>query len=383
MPLPGITVSETLNFVKNVENEGRTILVIGNTGYTANTDKLYTFKSKADATQQLKPKTDSKVSEGASDNSDGSSTTSRNTATKNEEAYNTFIQFIEDIFGEADVNHAIHGIGLNKVYAVNIGANATNKKILEAWATAEKETDVDIEVYPGLTDIELINVVKGHLDEIQQHGDYRIAIATVKADTVDKMIASVKKDNKSAIDSSRIVLHVDPNMVGFLAAKIACTPYYQDPARTPYYTVTSKEIKQFTREDLVKLLDAGLVADQIINKGGVRMVELPYIRSTRYTDDKSAADSYLHQRLNADQHASVTDRIARRYIKSNNTDAARHSIECECCAYLNREMENERLMNYSYNVHPKPDDPYTLIIDMMIRPPKSIHFIEIKRVVEI
>lgn len=365
MGLPGIQVKETVEAVRNEDYEGRNILVIGSAGYEEESMKVYTLYNYEDAIKKIKNPT----------------TTEKEGVTQGP---NILREIIGDIFSEGSVTGPNDVFGLNKVYAINIGPEPTIQTLIEALEKSETISDVEIEVYPRLSDISALNLVNGHLKKLEVHGDYRIAIATTPKDaSVEDMIKITSTMENAYISSGRVALHVDPSMLGFFAAKVACTPYYVDPAYKPYKTVMVDTVKKYGRDELEKLLDAGLVADWIVADPtlGIKVVEPVYARATNYTAENMPSDAYLHQRLNADHQSKVTDAIARSYIKQNNTETARQSIEHRCRSYLEDEVKQSKLIGFNYEVYSNQADKYSLIVRMGVKPVKSVHTIEINRLI--
>lgn len=367
MTLPGIQSKETVETVRNKGYEGRNILVIGSAGFKEDISKVYTLYNWEDAFKKLKPTS-----------KEGGKTT---------EGSNILRSIIHDIFLEGDVTGPSDTFGLNKVYAINIGPEPTIETLIKALELSETLYDVEIEAYPELNNIAALNLIKGHLKYLESYGDYRIAIATTpKKATVTDMVKMTNSEEDCYISSGRIVLHVDPDMVGVFAAKVACTPYYEDPAYRPYKSITSGNITKYRREELAELVNAGLVVDWEIVRSvfgkKVVVVEPVYTHATNYTSLDTPADAHLHQRLNADHQSKETDEKARVSIKQNNTKTAKHSIELQCQAYLEEEMKKERLEGFTYQVYANRKDPYGLIVKMTVKPVKSIHSIEINRIIQ-
>jgi hypothetical protein len=365
MTLPGITNKETVESARNDGYEGRNIVVIGSAGYTTDKEeeKIYTLYNYENAVKKLNPPETVK--------SNGS---------------NTLKNVIKDIFNEGKPLEPADTFGLNKVYAINIGPNPTIGTLLTALETSETIYDADIEVYPELSDIPAINLINGHLKKLEGFGDYRIAIVTASKNASTEELTNMTDTTKEKyISSGRIALYVNPNLLGAFAAKVACTPYHQDPAYKPYRTITTRNIKKYRRDELEEILDAGLIVDwEVVDPTlGIKVVEPVYARATNYTEEGTPADAYLHHRLNADHQTHVTDERAREYIKQNNTETARQAIEQSCKSYLEEEVKQERLDGYSYELYPNIGDKYSLIVKMKLLPVKSIHVIEINRTIQV
>jgi hypothetical protein len=361
--------------MRNNGYEGRNIIVIGSAGYTANPTEVYTLYNYEDADKKLQPKKEEKTQP----------ETEETTETKVKLGINHLKNTIKDIFSEGKPLNPTDTFGLNQVYAINIGPDATIDKLLTALETSETLYDVDIEVFPKLSNIPALNLIKGHLKKLGGFGDYRIALATTPSQTkVEDLPKITDPNSEQYISSGRVVLHVDSNMLGFFAAKVACTPYFIDPAYGPYRTVTPTDIPRYRRDELQTLIDAGLVVDwPVVDPDiGIRVVEPVHARATNFTVEKTPADAYLHQRLNADHQSKVTDDKARKYIKQNNTETTRQEIIEICKAYLQGEVPS-RINGFSYELYPSLNDPYGLIVKMSILPVKSIHTIEINRVIQV
>jgi hypothetical protein len=366
MTLPGIRIKETVESARNDNYEGRNILVIGNAGYTTEkeAEKIYTLYNYEHANTELNPPKDVKLT-----------------------GKNILKAVIRNIFNEGKPLDSTDTMGLNKVYAINIGPKPTIETLITALETSETIYDADIEVYPELNDIPAMNLINGHLKKLEGFGDYRIAMFAVsKNASIDEMTGMTDPSSEGAyISSGRVVLHANPDLLGAFAAKVAYTPYHQDPAYKPYRTITTTDIKRYRREELETILDAGLIVDwEVVDPTlKIKVVEPVYARATNYTEEETPGDAYLHQRLNADYQAHVTDEIARAYIKRNNTETARQAIEQSCKSHLEEEVKQERLDGYSYELYPNRVDPYGLIVQMKVLPVKSIHVIEINRTIQV
>lgn len=363
MTLPGISIKETVEAVRNEGYEGRNILVIGNAGFKEDILKLYTLYNYEDTIKKLK---------------------SQDTETKIE-GPNKLKIILQDIFNESKVTGPNDTYGLNKVYAINIGPDPTIETLIEALKLSETIYDAEIEVYPGLSDIPALNLINGHLKKLEGFGDYRIALATTPPDAkVEDMVKITSQEEEYYISSGRIALHVNPDIVGAFAAKVACTPYFMDPAYKPYKTITPNNIKKYRRDELETLVNAGLVVDwiRVDPTSETKIVEPVYAPATNYTPENTPADAYLHQRLNADHQSEITDKIAQKYIKQNKTETARQAIEHSCTSYLEQEVKESKLNGFAYEIYPNHTDPYSLIVKMSLIPVKSIHTIEINRIIQ-
>ena len=231
-----------------------------------------------------------------------------------------------------------------------------------------------------------MNMIKGHLKKLEGFGDYRIALMAASPNaSIDEMTKMTDNTESVYINSGRVIIQANPNVLGAFAAKVACTPYYQDPAYNPYRTITTQDIKKYRRDELETILDAGLVVDWEVvvdSTLGMKVVEPVYAPATNYTSEATPGDAWLHHRLNADHQSKITDGKARPYIKQNNTETARQAIEQKCKSHLEEEVKKERIDGYSYELYPNRADPYSLIVKMKILPVKSIHVIEINRTIQ-
>ena len=303
MVLPGVIIKETVESARKEGYTGRNILVIGNAGYATEKceEKVYTLYNYDDAMNELAPP--EKVQS---------------------PGRNILKNIIRDIFNEGKPLDPNDTFGLNKVYAINIGPNATIQTLLTALETSETVYDADIEVYPELSDIPAMNMIKGHLKKLEGFGDYRIALMAASPNaSIDEMTKMTDPNESVYINSGRVIIQANPNVLGAFAAKVACTPYYQDPAYNPYRTIITQDIRKYRRDELETILDAGLVVDWEVvvdSTLGMKVVEPVYAPATNYTSEATPGDAWLHHRLNADHQSKITDGKARPYIKQNNTE---------------------------------------------------------------
>lgn len=302
---------------------------------------------------------------------------------------NPALAAVRDIFLEGAVREAGQTIGINQVYVINMGSTPTANN----WATAmETLTNLPInngiELYVGVDDVEVHEQIGLYLDELEEAGDYRNAIVTVTpGSTKEEMIEYTEVAEESDyIHNSRVHIHTDPTMQATYAAKVACTPFYQDPGYGPYRSKNVDNIVVWSTADRDDLKEAGLVVDapNLINPA----LAEPYMAvSTAYVKEEGVVptDSLLHIRRNVDEHWRQTDMITLRMIKMNNTAVAKGLIENVAISYLREQVTKGYLIKkvnvptdpgYMFELGYDETDPFKLHRIRKVRPVGSVHTIE-------
>jgi hypothetical protein len=356
MTLPGLTVRESVAPMFNLGDKGASIAIIGTNKTDTKQGEIHTFTDYPHAFETFKTEEDK------------------------DDDLNPLLGAVFDIFRESEVQDLTQNLSVGSVHVINLGKEPNKDSYIKALNTLKEVKNVSLELLLGLSDVDILNSVVEHLKDLEKQGDYRIAIATTPRDAkIENMIAMTGK-----VGSSRVVLHSNPDMMPAFASKVACTPYYENPAKGRYRSKNTTDIKNVSRDDIEKLVKAGLVVDwesyDIMLQS--RVAEPCMAISTSYATNPQPNDCMLHHRLNADHQARTIDNILLGFLKSNNTDIARHSAELLCRSHLQNEVRNGRLEDYKFNIKVDRGDPYTLLVDMRIRPVASIHYISMTRIID-
>lgn len=355
-----------------------TILLIGKTPNAADTSTINEFYSYQDAIAEL--------------------------SGEDPEETNELLLAVKDVFEEGAVRSVTDKLGIEKVLAINVGPNPV---VGTEWADAQElgrlKRDIAIEVYVGLSDISFMNTTKTHLDTLAATGKRRIAIFTHAADEsktniIDMTDPSNAEDTPAApyIQGSRIYIKQNRLMQCKFAAKVACTPYWQDPARGPYRSVTFAEVEeQITSEDdLDDYTKAGIVVDwenlNPVQGNGKAEICKAVATSYRGEDDVIPLDARLHIRRNADYQFRQIDLIIGAELKNNDTETGLQTMQQNVNAYLAGEVKKGYIKpkktepqdpGYLVEIIPHDTNPYGVKVRRKIRPVNSIEFIEEESVI--
>lgn len=352
------------------------IVVIGNAGFTKDTSKVFTFSSYLDARQ------DHATVETAIGPEPADWTT------------NPLLKAVKDIFEEGAIRSVTDQFGIDKVYCINVGSAPSSSDYTAAMTTAATLFDARVELYVGLNDASILASLSTRLETLEQSGDYRNAIVTVATDATDaQMKAMTDTAQEDYVRGERVHIHTDRNMQAKYAAKMACSPYHQDPAYGPYRTVTPEQIVDRTNANRDELIEAGLVVDWV-SKTDPTKAEPCMAVSTAYrlvSGTRSSA-SLAHARRNADHQFRETDKITLAHLKRNNTTIAKGLIEESARAYLKKEVTAGYLIaksstptddGFLFELQFDPSDPYKLIRNRKVRPVGAVYTIDDYSIIQV
>lgn len=204
MTVPTITINETTEVIGTKGEGAQVIAVVGDSGAAAAPTTLHTFNSYEEA----------------------------KTALGDESETNFLLAAIKDHFIEGDPENEGSELGVEKVYAINVGAAPTSTDFDNAMATIAAVKDVELEEYHGLSTVTVLESIATHLDTLVGKGFPRLAIATVATGALEADILKMTDDGETNfIQHSRVYIHIDRDMQAVFTAKVACTPYYENPAQ--------------------------------------------------------------------------------------------------------------------------------------------------------
>lgn len=277
---------------------------------------------------------------------------------------NDILAALKILLGEGSVTDEDDdtGLGIDTVYVVNVGNTPTVDDWTAAQTLSEKiEDPLLIEVYAGNSDMSFINTTQVHMSSMDSSCSYRLAVFSNAATTIADAAKETDPTQTTYIRNSRIYIHYDPTKQMILAADIACTPYYEDPAKRAYRTVKADDILSLSLSDKNTLIMNGLVCDMpsLTYKNGVRMAKPIKVVSTAYrlgSDGKRAADANVHQRRNADYTWNQCDELAKSELYNNNTPDGLKFIKEEVLAYLANQETLGYLSNPTVTVESVPSD---------------------------
>jgi len=372
------------------------IFVAGNCGYTKDTGKVLFFSNYYDA---KKPVADGGIGPEPED-----------------WTTNPVLACLRNIFSEGAVRKAGEK-GVDKVYVVNMGSAPTQEDWQAVFETAE-QVQTKIEAYPGVKGYTIpgeppvevpipgvFDQIGDHMDALETKMNYRNAFASLPGElSIVDMQKYTDPTQTSFVRNSRVHLEINPEMLGTYVAKVAYTPYHQDPALGTYRSKTIDDIKialgagaeprLLKTEEVEALKDSGLVVDvpSFVEPG---LVEPYRAVSTGYrlaTDNTRPTDSKLHIRRNVDHQWEELDIITYKMFKMNNTAVVRGMIEGMGNAYLQGESDKGYLIpdpvtptdpGYLFEVEVDPDNAFKLHRRRKVRPVGSVDMIEDISVVQV
>ncbi len=370
-----LTINETVEPIFPGGRGGHAIVVLGDFGFTKDTSKVYFFGDYYTAKKDHATHPDSLGPEPA-DWSD-----------------NPGLKCVRDIFDEGAIRTLGQTIGVNKVYAVNMG----DVPVAEDWVAAFETISalpVKIESYPGLSNVVVHDSIGDHLDALENDADYRNAVVTVPAGaTKEQLLNYTDESEVSFVQNSRVHIYTNPDMIGVYTAKIACTPYWQDPGYGTYRSRTAADIQIWKSSDRDELTEAGLVVDAP-NLIDTSLAE-PYravASSHKMVGGIRPTDSRLHIRRNVDYQWEQTDIISLKMVKMNNTAVSKGLIENVANAFLQEQVEAGYLIKkttvptdngFLFELKYDDMDPYKLRRTRKVRPVGSVDTIEDVSVIQV
>lgn len=343
---------------------GDVIVVFGRTDVTKELNKVYTFYSYNDAV----------ASQGAG-------------GIGPESATNYGLKAVKDIFEESQKRNVEEQLGIEKVYFVNVGATPTAQDYADARTLSEMKKDAVIELYEGVSDLAIMNSVATAIGTLRQSGQYRISIFTHAVDaTVAQVEALTDPAEETHVRSSYVVIKYDRDTQARFAAKVASTPYYVDPSRGPYRSITLNDITELSLGDADTLIAGGIVPDweHMLPMGASGLAEPIRAVSTAYRTVAGSrpTDANLHTRRNVDKHWRRIDQIINAELKMNDSEANLEIIREAVNSYLEMEKKAGNIHDYKINVEVAANEPYTLRVERSIKPVKAIYFIHEESYIE-
>lgn len=378
--VPYVTYTETSDPVSPQGTGGQVILVVAKSQHTAELTKIFEFNS---------------LQEAQADHA--------TTGIGPDHANNDLLKIITDIFTEAKLRDASDKIGLDKVYAINMGPTPTD---FTDWQTAvtlsEKKKDVDIELYrftgtyttPYATWITFLSGgLATHLNSLEAKGQPRLAV--VSTPSYNETVANLDKITdyttypSSNVCHDRIVIVDDQNSVrkldSIIASKIACTPPWQDPSYLEYRTpdVYESYIEPTMRSDAdLETLTSGGFMCSWERIGYPGLGEPVRAVSSAFRKIATMPEANLHIRRNVDYCWKQICAIIMKQLKANDTKSNLQSMQEMAKAFLETQIQEEHLQAYELEVIPDPADVYGVKVIGKLQPMNAIYFINMSSVIQ-
>jgi hypothetical protein len=311
---------------------------------------------------------------------------------------NILLQGIYNAFLEGSKYQNFQSPTISKIYAINMGPNPTKGDYETAAVNSEIKRDINFEVY--LSNYNVTNYVShmvamgARLETLEEQNDYRQAVYTLDPtlDVADKC-AVTKITNPTYVRDNRVIIHENEAIQAAYAADMACTPYYIEPSQSPYRSIPSSAINEYSYADLNSFLEAGIVCDYKTPSRDPSLVDTatPVVSiSTAHTydaDGNRGLDTYSHVRRNVDYQWGATDLIAQAELKNNNTETSQQHLISAVTSFfvgqvaigsINPQTAAPSDPGYYVDCIPDVDDANMIHLLRGIRPVNAEYFIDIQ-----
>jgi hypothetical protein len=345
MTVPTITVNESTEIINNKGTGAQIIAVIGDSGVAAAPTTIHTFNSYEEAVTAIGPEAET----------------------------NPLLAAIKDHFKEGNPTDEASELGVTKVYAINVGSTPTPENFTDAMTTLSNVKDIELEEYHGLSTVTVLESIATHLDTLVSKGFPRLAIATVATGAEEATILLMTDDGETNyIQHSRVYIHIDRDMQAVFTAKVACTPYYENPAHGSYRSKGKADITE--PDNPSTYVNAGFVCDWPTGSplSTSNQAEPVEAYSTAQAAAEVPADAQMHVRRNADHQIRTICQMIAKYLKTRNVSVTRTVLEQEARGHLEAEVQASKLEAYTLNVKTNPQNVNGLILDGSVRPPGTI-----------
>lgn len=352
---PTFTVNESAEPMPQRNTGGRDIVIYGDSGKTKDLTTVHSFNNYDEALIALGP----------------------------EDEDNKLLNSIKEALTEGSTSSVDSNMGMGLIYAINVGSNPT----LEDYKTAIESTkrfksirhELYLDFYVSTETKELLEDISSIIEELEDRGLYRIAGFTIDNSAEDLKTADEIKLLNSDVKNSRVYIHVDPKIQSKFIAKTASCPFFISPAYGTYNSVTSEEILPYNDDDREILAQNGFISDM---EGITDSNKAEPCMDWSTSSSLNEADSRLHARILADEHASAVDKIIQRYIKANNEENNLILIEEYSKSYLDTQVEDKKLKGYGFELTQDPQDSDGIIVKLSLNVLGAIINVTINRRIE-
>ena len=315
------------------------------------------------------------------------------------ETDNPLLFEVKQFFEEATQNNTTGTLGIPKVYVIDLGATPTIQNLKNALEEVKKVREIQVISLVGFeqnlsnceteadnttaikNQVRTLRLVYNNLLEETEEGRFKIAYFRLpKNATITESIAYTSKpsDSEQSINEVRIV-PVRYTNFGKIIAQICTTPYYIEPGYPAFKTIELGEFELLTPTEKQTLFDAGVVfgEDDYRLETPVPRICAGTTSAFGKTIDERPNDSLLHARRNADQQMRELLKIIAPQLKRNETATNILYVQADCEAYLNKEKDRGRIMDFNISIEESDSNPYNLLVTCDITPVNSTYAIDI------
>lgn len=175
------------------------------------------------------------------------------------------------------------------------------------------------------------------------------------------------------VNSPRIAI-VEKQFFGKTIAKICCTPYFEEPGYVGYKTIVPGECRNRTPEERDELFNAGIIFNEDDALLSTITPRICLATSTAWgikNPESRLNDALIHARRNVDHHVRHIIKILAPQLKRNETSVTIRYLQTAIDEYLDNELTNGNIMEYSVNVIESEINPYALLVEGKITPVNS------------
>lgn len=291
---------------------------------------------------------------------------------------NELLAALKDIFTEGAIyNKLTDNFGIDKVYAINLGDSPTNDDWISANNTGRLLKDVKLEDYVGNSDIAMMGSVASSLQTLAGMGIRRHAVFTTAPDAVrDDILKMTDPKQTSYISNSRVAIKYLPATQHKFVAKVACTNYYDDPARgayrsgIPYYNLGMDDLNLYT--------SAGIIVDwphdSPLEPSSTTMEPAKCVSTAyRLNAGKRPADSNIHARRIADYIFRMQDLKFNAQLKINDTETNVQALQAVAKSVFEDELKAQHIKEYTLSMEQDLTDPYAVDVARGCTPTPALY----------
>ena len=333
------------------------------------------------------------------------------------------IQVITDFFEEAKVK--VSGeLGVEKVYVVDIGnKNITADTFVKALEVSERAKDatmlvlnkpltvtvntaVDSSTNKETTTIvdgdnmSLVAQVSAHIKKLRAKGQPRIGyfpagVIETTEEYNDSVLTHLTHESTYIDDN---IVFIENRFYGKVIAKIATTPYFVEPGRDAFRSLSEYSfVHNSTNDTVEKQLTFPKRSDEestALMKAGILFCESDPYRvndnneplqvicigvSTGFarSDEEKTTACLLHALRNNNHQIREVMKILGTQLKENETIDAITKFKLAVDTYLESEVKADHIQpEYTCNIYESDEDPYNLVINLGIAGINATYLIE-------
>jgi len=329
---------------------------------------------------------------------------------------NQLYKTIEEFYEESRLINS-GDIGVPHIYVIDVGDGKSPTAWKNAYKTAKKLLDVQIEVYdgavikksgnatnfymtnkesPDLTFAEYIELIlrtdtEYSIETCAKNLDLRTVFTTVHGEDDKNVDADLIKCIKSLQHTySRLGL-IEPYLFGKHIARICCTPANTEPGYYTYRSVNPGTFIERTKADMLNLQNNGIIFGRDEHINGKVYPKMNLCVSTSFKPSNRPADSLFHARFNADSLLNDVFEACYSQVKANESATNIAYLQVRINKLVNDRISAEEMVKWNdktergtkLTVSETDEDPYALVVSGYILPVKSTIAIKVNSTIQL